>query len=56
MNSAVYAGESSENYVDTRVRIHKNFKKSMTLPPDPDLVEFATKRAPFKTFKWLRCC
>ena len=38
IRSAVYAGEPSENYVDTRVRIYKNLKRktSMAIPPDPD--------------------
>ena len=38
IRSVVYAGESSENYVDTRVRIYKNLKRktSMAIPPDPD--------------------
>ena len=38
IHSVVYAGESSENYVDTRVRIYKNLKRktSMAIPSDPD--------------------
>ena len=36
IRSAVYAGKSPENYVDTRVRIYKNLKikTSMAIPPD----------------------
>ena len=47
IRSAVYAGKSPENYVDTRVRIYKNLKikTSMAIPPDPDLVELAIKKA-----------
>ena len=54
----VYAGESSESYADTRVRIYKNLKRktSMTIPPDPDSGEFAIKWARFQKFTWLRCC
>ena len=45
--SVVCAGEFSENYLDTRVRIYKNFKRktSMTILPDPDSVKLAIKRA-----------
>ena len=58
MRSVVYASESSENYLHTRVRIYKNLKRktSMTLPPDPDSVELAIKRAHLQTFIWLSCC
>ena len=54
----VYAGESSESYVDTRVRIYKNLKRKtpITIPPDPDSVECAIKWAHFQKFTWLRCC
>ena len=57
IRSVVYAGEPSENYVDTRVRIYKNLKRktSMAIPPDPDSVELAIKRAHLQTFTWLRC-
>ena len=55
--SVVYASEFSENYVDTRIRIYKNLKKTSTaISPDPDSVELAIKRAHLQTFKWLRCC
>ena len=47
IRSAVNAGKSPENYVDTRVRIYKNLKikTSMVIPPDPDSVELAIKKA-----------
>ena len=47
IRSAVYAGKSPENYVDTRVRIYKNLKikTSMVIPPDPDSVGLAIKKA-----------
>ena len=58
MHSVVYASESSENYLDTRVTISKNLKRktSVTLPPDPDSVELAIKRTHLQTFTWLSCC
>ena len=58
MRSVVYAGESSENDLDTKVRIYKNLKRktSMTIPPDPHSVELAIKRARLQTFTWLSCC
>ena len=58
IRSVIYAGESSENYVDTRVRIYKNLKRkaSMAIPPDLDSVEPAFKKAHLRTFTWLRCC
>ena len=31
IRSVVYAGESSENYVDTRVRIYKNLKRKTSM-------------------------
>ena len=54
IRSVVYAGESLENYVDTKVRIYKNVKRktSMAILPDPDSVEFAIKRAHLQTFTW----
>ena len=47
IRSDVYVGKSPENYVDTRVRIYKNLKikTSMAIPPDPDSVEVAIKKA-----------
>ena len=51
IGSVFYAGESSENYVDTRVRTYKNLKRktSMAIPPDSDSVELAIKRAHLQT-------
>ena len=56
--SFVYAVESSENYVDTRVRIYNNLRRktSMSILQDPDSVECAIKRAHLQTFTCLRCC
>ena len=58
ISSVVYASESSENYLDTRIKINKNLKRktSMVIPPDSDSVEFAIKRPYLQTFTWLRCC
>ena len=58
IRSVVYAGESLENYVDTRVRIYRNLRRktSMAIPRDPDSMELAIKRAQLQTFIWLRCC
>ena len=58
IRSVVYAGESSENYVDTRVRIYKNLKRKtfMAIPLDPHSVELAIKRAHLQTFTCLCCC
>ena len=57
IRSVVYAAESSKNHVDTRIRIYKNLKrkKSMAIPPDPDSVELAIKRAHLQTLTWLPC-
>ena len=57
IRSVVCAAESSKNYVDTMIRIYKNLKrkKSMAIPPDPDSVELAIKRAHLQTFTWLHC-
>ena len=54
----VYAGESSENYLDTRVRIYKNLKRrtSMTIPSDPDSEELAIKKGHLQIFTCLSCC
>ena len=58
IRSVVYAGESSENQLDTRVRIYKNLKRKtpMAIPPGPDSEELAIKRAHLRKFTWLRCC
>ena len=58
ISSVVYASESSENYLDARVKIYKNLKRktSIAIPPDSDSAEFAIKRAYLQTFTWLRCC
>ena len=58
IRSVVYACESSENYLDTRVRIYKNLKRkiSMNIPTDLDSEELAIKRAHLQIFTWLSCC
>ena len=58
LRSVVYAGESSENYLGTRVRIYKNLKRKtpMAITPGPDSEELAIKRAHLRTFTWLSCC
>ena len=58
IRSVVYVAESSENYVDRRVRTYKNLKRktSMAIPPDKDSVELAIKRAHLQTSTWLSCC
>ena len=46
-----------ENYVDTWIRIYKDFWKIyMTVPSAPNSVELAIKRAHLQIFTWLRCC
>ena len=54
----VYAGKSSENYVDKRCRICKNVKRktSIAIPPDLDSVELAIKKAHLQTFTCSCCC
>ena len=56
--SFAYAGESSDNYLDTRVRIYKSLKRkiSMTILPDPDSEKLAIKSVHLQTFTCLSCC
>ena len=56
IRSVVYADESSENYVDTRVRIYNNLKRKTSIPPYRNSVERAIKRAHLQTFTQLCCC
>ena len=49
IRSVVYADESSENYVDTRVRIYNNLKRKTSIPPYRNSVERAIKRAHLQT-------
>ena len=58
IKSIVYSGRKNESYVDSRVRIYQNLKRktSMAIPPDPDSVVNAIKRAHLQTFTWLSCC
>ena len=50
IHSVVYAGESFENYLNTRVWIYKSLKRktSKIIPPDPDSEELVIKRAHLK--------
>ena len=52
------AGEFSENYMGTRVKICKNVNKktSLAIPSDLDSVEFAIKREHLQTFTCLCWC
>ena len=54
----VSAGESLENYLDTRVRIYENLKRrtSVTIPSDPDSEELAIKKGYLQIFTCLSCC
>ena len=51
IRAVVYASESSENYIDARVRIYKNLnrKSSLAIPSDLDSVELAIKREHLQT-------
>ena len=54
LRSVVYTSKPSKNYLDARLRIYKNLKRktSKAISPDPDLVDFAIKRAHLRTFTW----
>ena len=57
IQSVVYAGESFENYLNTRVWIYKSLKRktSKIIPPDLDSEELVIKRAHLQIFAWLSC-
>ena len=58
IRTVVYSGKVDETYVETRIRLYKEMKSksSSSIPPDPDSVEQAIKRANYQVFHWVRCC
>ena len=56
VRAVVYTGESSENYIDARVRIYKNLNRKTSLAIPSDSVELAIKREHLQTFTCLCCC
>ena len=56
VRAVVYTGESSENYIDARVRIYKNLNRKASLAIPSDSVELAIKREHLQTFTCLCCC
>jgi hypothetical protein len=57
IQTIIYNGRITENYVDTRIRLYKSQtnKTSMSLPPDQDSCEQAIKRANYQANFWNRC-
>ena len=58
IRSVLYAGQPSERYIDTRIRLYRNLKvkSSLPLPPDGFSVIQVIKRAHHQIYYWLRCC
>ena len=54
----MYNGKKDKSYLQTRIRLHISIKKrilSLCLPPDPDLLLQALKRAQLQTLVWCQC-
>ncbi|XP_065053639.1 uncharacterized protein LOC135682604 [Rhopilema esculentum] len=58
IRTVVYSGKVGESYVETRIQLYKEMKSksSSSIPPDPDSVKQAIRRANYQVFHWVRCC
>ena len=57
VRTVMYAGKKHDTYLETRIQLYQQRKEksSITLPPDPDSLLQACKRAQFQTQIWLQC-
>ena len=56
VRKVIYNGRPTEDYIDTWVRLYKSSgsKSTLMIPPDPDSLAQAIKRAHYQVYIWLR--
>ena len=57
IQTVMYNGKSTEDYLQTRIRLYKNQlkKTSLSIPPDSNSCTFAILRAHYQAYQWLKC-